>query len=59
VTDQGTHFINDVMRYITDHFIFRHTNSTIYYPKGNEQAKSTNKVFGTLITKLINENRNE
>ncbi len=32
-------------------------SSTTYYPKGNGQAKSTNKVLGTLLTKLISENK--
>jgi hypothetical protein len=32
VIDQGTHFINDAIRYLIDHFILRHTSSTIYYP---------------------------
>ncbi len=36
VTNQGTHFINDVIRYLINHFILKHTNSTIYYPQGNE-----------------------
>ncbi len=57
--DQGTHFINDVIRYLIDHFILRHTSFTIYYPQGNGHAKSTNKVFGTLLTKLVNNNRND
>ncbi len=57
--DQGTHFINNVIRYLTDHFILKHTSSTIYYLKGNGQAKSTNKVFGTLFMKLVNENWND
>jgi len=35
VTDQSTHFINDVIKYLTNHFIFKHTSSTIYYPQGN------------------------
>ncbi len=59
VTDQGTHFINDAIKYLIDHFILRHTNSIVYYPQGNGQAKSTNKVFGILLTKLVNENRND
>ncbi len=46
--DQITHFINDVIKYFTDHFIFKHTSSNIYYPQGNGQAESTIKVFGTL-----------
>jgi hypothetical protein len=58
VTDQGTHFINDVIRYVTNHFIFKHTSFIVYYPQENGQAESTNKVFGTLLTKLVNENRN-
>jgi hypothetical protein len=57
--DQGTHFISDAIRYLIDHFIFRHTSSTIYYPRGNGQAKSTNKVFGTLLIKLVDENKND
>ncbi len=32
VTDQDTHFINDVIKYLTNHFILRQTNSTVYYP---------------------------
>ncbi len=59
VTNQSTHFINNVICYLTDHFIFRHTNSIVYYPQGNEQANSTNKVFSTLLTKLVNENQND
>jgi hypothetical protein len=59
VTDQNTHFINDAIGYFTNHFILRHTNSIISYPQGNGHAKSTNKVFGTLLTKLVNENKND
>jgi hypothetical protein len=35
VTDQGTHFINDVIKYLTNHFILRHTIYIVYYPQGN------------------------
>jgi hypothetical protein len=54
--EQGTHFINNAIKYLIDHFILRHINSTTYYPQGNGQVESTNKDFGTLLTKLINEN---
>jgi transposase InsO family protein len=59
ITNQGTHFINNVIHYLTDHFRLRHTNSTVYYPQGNGQVESTNKVFGTSLTKLVNENWND
>jgi hypothetical protein len=35
VIDQGTHFMNDAIRYLVNHFIFRHTSSTIYCTQGN------------------------
>jgi hypothetical protein len=59
VTDQGTHFNNDVLKYFINHFILKHIISTIFYPQGNGQVEFINKVFGTIITKLVNENRND
>ncbi len=40
VTYQGTHFINDVIKYFINHLIFRHTNSMVYYPQGNGRMKT-------------------
>ncbi len=34
----------------------KHVSSIIYYPQGNGQTKSINKVLGTLLTKLVIEN---
>jgi hypothetical protein len=52
VTNQGIHFINDDAWYLIDHFILKHINFVVYYPQEvNGQAKNTNKVFGTLLTK--------
>jgi len=59
LTDQGTHFINDAVICLTNHFILRHTNSIVYYPQGNGHIKFTNNVFGTLLTKLVNENMSD
>ncbi len=43
-------FINDTIEHLTEQFLLKHVNST-YYPQGNGQAKSTNKVIGRLLTK--------
>ncbi len=32
VTDQGVHFINDAIKYLTDNFMMKHVSSTTYYP---------------------------
>jgi hypothetical protein len=57
VIDQGVHFINNAIKYLIDHFLMKHVSSTTYYPQGNGQAHFTNKVLGTLLTKLVSENR--
>jgi hypothetical protein len=38
ITNQATHFINNVIRYLIDHFILKHMKFTIYYPQGNGQG---------------------
>jgi hypothetical protein len=45
MTDQGTHFINDVIIYLIDHFIIKHISFIVYYPQGNGQVEYTIKVF--------------
>jgi hypothetical protein len=57
IIDQGVHIINDAFKYLIDHFLLKHVSSTTYYLQGNGQVESTNKVLGTLLTKLVNENR--
>jgi hypothetical protein len=59
VTNKRVHFINDAIKYLTDHFLMKHVSSTTYYPQGNGQVESTNRVLGTLLTKLISENRTD
>jgi len=57
VANQGVHFINDDMKYLTDHFLLKHVSSATYYRQGNGHIEFINKVFGTLLTKLVSENR--
>jgi transposase InsO family protein len=59
VIDQGVHFINDTIKYLIEEFLLKHIISTTYYPSGNGKAKSTNKVIGRLLTKLVNEKRTD
>ncbi len=59
ISDQGVQFINDTIQALTTHFLFKHTNSTTYYPQKNGQAESTNKVIGLLSNKSVNAKRND
>jgi hypothetical protein len=44
-------------KYLIDHILLKHVSSTTYYPRRNGQVESTNKVLGTLLTKLVSENK--
>ncbi len=57
IIDQGVHFINDIIKHLIEHFFKKHVSSITYYPRGNGQAESTNKVIGRLLTKLVNEKK--
>jgi hypothetical protein len=57
VINQGVHFNNDAIKYLTNHILMKHVSSTTYYLQGNRQAESTNKVLGTLLAKLVSENK--
>ena len=59
VSNQGSHFLNGTIQVLTEHFLLRHTTSTTYYPQGNGQAESTNKVIVTMLQKLVNDNHTD
>jgi len=40
-------------------FLIVHRKSTPYYPRGNGQAKSINKVLSTILTKICEVKRND
>jgi hypothetical protein len=37
--------------------MFKHLGSITYYPQGNGQVEFINKIFGRLLTKLVNEKK--
>jgi len=39
--------------------MIQHRKSTPYYPQGNGQAESTNKVLKTILTKIVNANQTD
>jgi hypothetical protein len=47
----------DVIKHLIDHLLLKHVSSTTYYLHGNGEIKSINKVLGTLLIKLVNENK--
>ena len=57
VSDQGTHFINEIVHELSTYYAVVHQRSTSYYPQANGLAESTNKTLQMIIRKVVNENR--
>ena len=59
ISDQGSHFLNTVVRELMHHYAVVHKKSTPYYPQVNGLAESTNKMLQTILKKIVNENRTD
>ena len=53
VSNQGTHFINELVEALTKTFHIKHRRATTYYPRCNGQAESTNKTLKRILTKMV------
>ena len=59
VSDQGVHFINEVIAFMLAEFMILHRRSAPYYPQANGQAKSTNKTLCRALTKIVSDSRTD
>ena len=57
VSDQGTHFINEVIDFLLEEFMVIHRKSAPYHPQANGQAESTNKILCIVLTKIVGNSR--
>ena len=53
VSDQGSHFLNIVVRDLMQHYAVVHKKSTPYYPQANGLAESTNKTLQTILKIVV------
>ena len=59
VSDQGTHFLNEVIHILTHRHMIIHKKSIVYYPQANGQAESTNKILQQILKKVVEEHRTD
>ena len=53
ISNQGSHFLNEVIAHLLGEFMVTHRKSSPYYPWCNEQVERTNKVLCAVLTKII------
>ena len=54
ISDQGTHFINRIIKTLMDQFQIDHRRSTTYHPQLNGAIESFNKTLTKGLTKICN-----
>jgi hypothetical protein len=59
ISDQGRHFLGQVVESLTTFYAMVHKRSTPYYPQANGLAESTNKTLQNILRKIVNENRTD
>jgi len=58
-SDQGTHFINEIVESLLKNFMIQHHKSSPYHPQGNETVKAFKKILEKGLTKFISGNRDD
>ena len=53
ISDNGTPFINKDVREVLEHYRVKHRRSTPYYPQGNGQAETTNRMLLLILSKMV------
>ena len=57
ISNQGGHFLGQVVESLTTFYAVVHKRNTPYYPQANGLAESTNKTLQNILQKIINENQ--
>ena len=52
-SDRGTHFVNETIRKLTDHFGIRHKLSTPYHPQSNGLVERFNRTMKGALKRLV------
>ena len=59
VSDRGAHFINDVIREMTERFQIDHRKTTPYHPQTNGQTERVNGILVSILRKMVRDSKRD
>jgi transposase InsO family protein len=57
--DQGTHFINKIVKAMIEEFVVHHQKSTPYHPQSHGIVEAFSKILETTLTKICSVNMDD
>ena len=57
VTDNESHYRNQIMAELSTKLCFHHENSTLYYPQANVQVEAINKVLKNMLCRMVGDHK--
>ena len=59
MSDQGSHFVNQTVKSLTEELQIQHKKSTPYHPQENGTIEAFNKILEIALTKVCNINHDD
>jgi len=59
VSDRGLHFLNDMVRSLTEKYLIKHRKTTPYNPMANGLTERANGIIERALNKMVSENKTD